>query len=209
MKFVQVWSKEQAALPVVVPAIAVRLVTTKLPTLKMSNERKIHKALWKKTQKDSLKGYTFIEVLVGLVIITLIFAFGYAGFREFARRQTIISAVRSLKGELRLAQEQALAGKKPDDVNCNAPNTLQGYYFRVTSSTSYKIEALCSGGTVDVKEKEVISPLTISTPSPNPILFKVVGQGTNIPSGDATITITLPASGQSSDITVSSAGEIQ
>lgn len=166
----------------------------------MSNEKENDKILG---------GYTLIEVLVGLVIVTLIFSFGYVGFREFARRQTIISAVRSVKGELRLAQEQALAGKKPDHVNCNSPNRLQGYYFRVTSTTTYKIEALCTGGTVDIKEETITSPLTISAPSPNPILFKVLGQGTNIPSGDATITITLPATSQATDITVGSTGEIQ
>jgi prepilin-type N-terminal cleavage/methylation domain-containing protein len=154
-------------------------------------------------------GYTFIEVLVGLTIITLIFAFGYVGFRDFARRQTITSAVRSLTGELRLAQQQALAGNKPDNVNCNPPNTLEGYYFRVTSTTTYQIEALCSGGVVEVKQNEITDILSISTPSPNPILFKVLGNGTNIPSGDATITITLTASAESQDITISSSGEIR
>ena len=154
-------------------------------------------------------GYTFIEVLVGITIVTLIFSFGYVGFRDFARRQAITSAVRNLKGELRLAQEQSLAGKKPDDISCDSPNTLQGYYFRVTSPTTYEIEALCTGGVVDVKEAEISSTLSLSTPTPNPILFKVLGQGTNIASGDATITITLTASGESQDITISETGEIQ
>lgn len=154
-------------------------------------------------------GYTFIEVLVGITIVTLIFSFGYVGFRDFARRQTITSAVRNLKGELRLAQEQSLAGKKPEDVNCDSPNTLQGYYFRITSPTTYEVEALCTGGVVDVKQGEISSTLSLSTPTPNPILFKVLGQGTNINSGSATITITLTASGESQDITISETGEIQ
>jgi prepilin-type N-terminal cleavage/methylation domain-containing protein len=160
--------------------------------------------------KDSASknGYTLIEVLVGLTIITLIFTFGYAGFREFARRQLVTSAIRSLKGELRLAQEQAFAGKKPDNANCNSPNTLRGYYFRVTSSTTYQIEALCSGGVVSVKEVEITSPLNISTPSPNPILFKILGEGTNIDTS-ATITISLPETSQSTDVVISQTGEIQ
>lgn len=171
----------------------------------MQNE----KALKTLQNQKGKKGYTFIEVLVGITIITLIFAFGYAGFREFARRQTLSSAVRDLKGELRLAQEQALAGKKPDHANCNTPNLLSGFYFRVTSATTYTIEALCSGGTVEIKEKEITTPLTISTPTPNPILFKVLGQGTNIASGDATITLTFPEAERSADITISVTGEIQ
>lgn len=167
------------------------------------------KKLTSKQRNFASFGYTFIEVLVGLTIITLIFTFGYVGFRDFARRQTITSAARNLKGELRLAQEQAFAGNKPSHVNCNPPNTLGGYYFRVTSTTTYEIEALCSGGAVSIKQNEITSILSISTPSPNPILFKVLGEGTNIPSGDATITITLTASGQSQDVRVSASGEIQ
>lgn len=158
-------------------------------------------------QKDS--GYTFIEVLVGITIVTLIFSFGYVGFREFARRQVITSAVRELKGELRLAQEQAFAGKKPNDPSCNSPNTLQGYYFRVTSPTTYAIEAYCTGGTVELKQEEISSTLELSTPTPNPILFRVLGEGTNITSVNAVLTITLTASGDSQNITISQTGEIQ
>ncbi len=157
-------------------------------------------------------GYTLIEILVGLTIISLLFGFGYASFRDFSRRQTLVGTAKSVQGDLRLAQEFALAGQKPDDVSCNSPETLDSYSFKVYSASQYKIEADCTGGAAGIVYKDVnLSPdITLSTPSVNPIKFKVIGTGTNIPSGQST-TITLTQSGTNAQlvITVGSGGEIK
>lgn len=133
----------------------------------------------------TLSAYTLIEILVGLTIIGLLFAFGYVSFREYSRRQAFASVVRGLKADLRLAQEKALSGEKPDDVRCNAPNVLTGYNFRVTSTFTYSLEAVCTGGApIVVKSVDVLSAgVGIAAPSHNPILFKVLGQGTDISQG--------------------------
>lgn len=157
---------------------------------------------------DKRSGYTLIEVLVGLTIIGLIFSFGFVSFRDFARRQALASAARALRGDLRLAQGQALAGKKPSDIFCNSPNTLDGVNFRVVSSSNYVFETSCTGGNVEIKSVDLSSDITISTPSPNPILFRVLGHGTNIASGDVTITLTQTSSSATADIIISANGEI-
>ena len=54
-------------------------------------------------------GYTLIEILVGLTIIGIIFGVGFASFREFSRRQSLAGGVKTLVGDLRLAQEQAIS----------------------------------------------------------------------------------------------------
>ena len=154
------------------------------------------------------RGYTLIEILVALTIIGLIFSFGYVSFREFSRRQALVGQVRSIQGDLRLAQGMALAGQKPDDANCNSPNLLGGYYFRRISNTSYSIEADCTAGTSVIKSVNLPADITISSPSPNPILFKILGQGTNV-SGSATITITQVSTGRTSVVTVTDGGEIK
>ena len=155
------------------------------------------------------KGYTFIEILVGLSVVGLIFSFGFVSFREFSRRQSLIVAASNLKGELRFAQERALSGQKPDEVSCNDPNSLEGYNFRVVDPGSFAIEAVCSGGNVEVKTITLSGDLAISAPSPNPILFKVLGHGTNIGAGlSGTITLTQVDSGATQDVVVSSSGEI-
>ncbi len=157
------------------------------------------------------RAYTLIEILVGITVIALLFLFGYASFRDFSRRQAMNSAARTIRGDLRLAQEQALSGNKPanpTDPKCEAPNVLNGYYFRA-ASTSYAIEVACSGGTVTAKNVNLPSDISLTAPSPNPILFKVLGQGTNLTASDATIILTQAGTLNTQTITVTSGGEIK
>lgn len=151
------------------------------------------------------KGYTLIEILVGITIIGLIFGFGYVSFREFSRRQALAGAVKEIKGDLRLAQALALSGDKPNECS----TYLKGYNFRVADSSSYKIEASCGAVTYEDKTVNLPGNVSISTPTPNPILFKVLGQGTNIPQGtSATLTLTQTGTGITTTITISDGGEI-
>jgi prepilin-type N-terminal cleavage/methylation domain-containing protein len=166
-----------------------------------------------------MKGYTLIEILVGLAIIGLLFSFGFISFRDYSRRQTLAGAVKEVQGDLRFAQEDALSGLKPDDINCNYdPVTLggrflNGYDFTVVSQNpaEYEIMASCSGGDAANPTKDVLlsSGITI-VPSQNPILFKVLGQGTNIPGGtSASITLSLTGLTDTATVTIGSGGEIQ
>ena len=154
-------------------------------------------------------GYTLIELLVGLSVIGLIFSFGYVNFRDFSRRQALDSAARDLKGQLRFTQERALSGQKPPNSNCDSPNRLDGYNFNIASNSNYTVEAQCSGGVAVIRNINLSENVTISIPSPNPILFKVLGQGNNIPDGTSiTLTLTQVESGNTQDITIGSGGEI-
>lgn len=157
----------------------------------------------------SANAFTLIELLIGLTIVGLIFSFGFANFRDFSRRQALLGEMRKVTGDLRLAQEKSLSGDKPTDISCAAPYVLNGYNFYVTSSTSYKIQADCSGGTVDVKSVDLVTGVTISTPSPNPIVFKALGQGTNIAPGGTTLTLTQDETSATQTINVTSTGEIK
>ncbi len=155
-------------------------------------------------------GYTLIEILVGLTIVGLLFGFGFVSFRDFSRRQSLAGSAKRIQGDLRLAQESALSGKKPDDFNCNPPNVLSSYSFKVYGASNYKIEANCTAGAVVIKNVDLAADISISTPSPNPIMFKVLGEGTNIPAGgSATLTLTQEGTNKTFDITVSASGEIK
>lgn len=155
------------------------------------------------------RGYTLIELLIGLSVIGLIFSFGFVSFREFSRRQSLTSAKRNLTGELRLAQELALSGEKPDNPFCTSPRILHGYRVRVVTNGNYVVEASCAGGNVQVKSIDLAPDIAISIPSTNPILFKVLGQGTNITTADTTITLTQIQSGATRDVVVDKSGKIQ
>jgi prepilin-type N-terminal cleavage/methylation domain-containing protein len=160
-------------------------------------------------------GYTLIEILVGLSIIGLLFGVGYANFRSFSERQVLLNAAKSMRGDIRIAQEIALAGQKPNDSKCNSPsNSLNGYTFTVLSPSSYEIRASCSGGLASTPYKIVTmnlgATITSPMPSPNPILFKVLGQGTNIDAGQSTqITLIQTGTNNKTTITISSGGQIQ
>jgi prepilin-type N-terminal cleavage/methylation domain-containing protein len=151
------------------------------------------------------RGYTLIEVLVSLTIIGLLFGFGYANFRDFSRRQAVVAAGRMVVGDLRLAQQKALSGEKPD----GCLGSLETYDFERVDQSNYKILAACSGGRVAVKDQAMPSDIFISSFSPPTISFKVLGRGTNVPAdADAIITLTQTGTNNLVTITVKSGGEI-
>jgi len=154
------------------------------------------------------KGYTLLEILVALTIVGIIFSIGYVGFRSFSQRQEMQSVARNIRGDLRLAQGQALAGKKPPGVNCDSPATLDGFNFSVDSATTYSINAVCSGGLIETKSVSMPSGITITPGAVNPIVFKIIGNGTNI-TGQVVINITQTGTTNTASITVTEGGEIQ
>jgi prepilin-type N-terminal cleavage/methylation domain-containing protein len=169
-----------------------------------------------KIQKDftlrngNSRGFTLIEVLVGLTIIGLLFGFGYVSFRDFARRQSLAGAAKSLVSDIRLAQTNALSGFKPDHVNCDTPNTLEAWRVGFTSTTQYRLVAVCSGGIVVAKTVDSPSDVVMTLPAVNPIIFKVLGQGNNIPLGSqASIVLTQVGTGSVQTIVIGSGGQVR
>lgn len=157
-----------------------------------------------------MKGYTLIEILVSITIIGLIFGFGFVSFREFSRRQALSGTAKNLMGQMRLIQEEAISGKKPDDPVCNAPERLDGYSFRVVDSANYVFAAVCSGGVVVTKSITLPADISIATPSVNPILFKSLGKGTNIPaSTSVTLELSQSGTGYETSIVISFSGDIK
>lgn len=164
------------------------------------------------------KGYSLIEVLVVITIIGVLFSVGYANYRSFSRRQTLMGIAKQIEGDMRLAQQMALSGEKPPGsypVGCDN-RVLDSVRFGIskTAPINYKIRAVCGEDATDNYPiiKTFFLPegfsYNISTFAPNPIHFKVLGQGTNIPSGsNGTLTIN-DAFGNYATITVDSGGSI-
>jgi prepilin-type N-terminal cleavage/methylation domain-containing protein len=161
-------------------------------------------------------GYTLIEILVALTIIGLLFGVGYANFRSFSQRQILVGIVKQVQGDLRSAQQMALSGQKPNELGCIA-NSLDGIRFGLTTSApyTYQLRAVC--GSVEnnypiIKEYEFPGDVTPApvTFTPNPIIFKVLGNGTNIPAGQSVaITLTQTGTNNRATVTVTSGGEIK
>lgn len=159
----------------------------------------------------NINGYTLIEILIALTVITILFTVGFVSYRDFSRRQALQGAVKVVQGDLRKTQQNAMSGIKPAGASCNNPNSLIGYNFTVLAGGSgYTIEASCSGGSIVMDTVSIPTGITINPlPSPNPILFKVLGQGTNIPGTGTTITLSQTGTGSTLDITIGAGGDIK
>lgn len=151
------------------------------------------------------EGFTLIELLVVIGTMALLFGFGYANYRDFQRRQYLEGAARMVRGDLRLALEYALAGRK--EPGCDV---LEGYVFRRTSASGYRIEDSCNaGGGNDIKSVTLPADIKMDAlPTANWFLFKVLGRGINRDS-DVIITLKHQAAGNEQTITVTTGGQIK
>lgn len=148
------------------------------------------------------KAFTLIEMLVTISIMTILFGMGVAAYRNLARRQSLEQAAAEVSQTLTQAQANALGGKK---INC-AAETLAGWQVRFLAG-NYTLEEACQITNYIVKTVYYPVSVTGTLPSPNPILFRVLSQGTNIP---VSTTITLNNSQSlTKSIIVSSTGEIK
>jgi prepilin-type N-terminal cleavage/methylation domain-containing protein len=154
--------------------------------------------------KSLKEGYTLIELLVGITIISIVFTIGFAGFREFSRRQALSGVTKSIKADLRLAQQLSLTGQKPnsDQGTCTQ---LNGYTFKIESITEYTISANCTNANRVVKTVDLDTNVSIS-PNLSSVQFKVLGQGTNLVT-DYVISLS-HSSGAAATITVGTGGEV-
>ena len=174
--------------------------------------RKIIKKTIKALNMKSKRGFTLVEILITLTIIGGLFSFGYANLRNFSQRQATINASREVESAIKLTREFALAGNKPSTGNC-VTGALDGYkiQFNDTADT-YSIYAVCSGSDESVGRTDVALPpgidLTLGQPETS-IIFKTVGDGTDIPEEGSFVVITGNSGTENSvDVQISSSGEI-
>lgn len=151
-------------------------------------------------------GFTLVELLIVLVIVSILFGIGYANYRDFSRRQSLVSAARQMEADARLAQEMALSGKKPA-AGCVV---LDGYKFKLLSATnSYQISAYCQLD-MDVVPKTLPAGITFTFTPPPPddsVIFKTLGHGTNL-TANLAIILSLTNTNYQVVLTITPAGEI-
>ena len=154
-------------------------------------------------QAGARRGFTLVEMIVALSVITLIFGLGLTTYQNFFKRQIVEQVALSLISDLQLEKDKALSGEKPSGWCDGAGETLLGWRLDLTTS-GYSVLPACSSGVDGAVFKSVTFPAGISAASPAQILFKVLGQGVN---GDYTIILS-DLSGNSRAIRVVSSGLI-
>ena len=153
-------------------------------------------------------GFTIVELLVVISIMTLLFSIGYGRFRDFSRRQALASVARQIEGDIRLTQELASSGKKPD--RCV---TLSVYRFRVNNNDTYNINAECTEWDDDNDSDKyfkyrVAIPhgFSLSAPDGRNINFYTVGGGND--AGDGYSVDIEDATGDTLTVSVTSGGDV-
>jgi prepilin-type N-terminal cleavage/methylation domain-containing protein len=163
-----------------------------------------------KQDKSNIRGFTIIELLIVLLVMTILFSVGYANYRGYARRQRFMAVIRQLEGDIRMTQTLASSGTKPDGCS-----SLKGYRFEVNvNAISYSIIPVCENLVADaVKTATLGDNITaVSTnDTDNGILFYVLGRGTDIDLSVGepfVINITDDNSGTASAVSVGTNGEV-
>jgi len=164
-----------------------------------------------------VKGFTLIEVLITILVISIFLGVSLASYRDFSRRQQVKVLKREITSDLRIAQKNAISGVKP--TGCTG--SLEGYSFEVVSGSPilYEVNAICTdpiGGSDReflISSKTFPDTVMISAPSVNPLVFKPLSFGTNIPSGSVeVITISNSFTGSSASsltVSINYTGEIE
>lgn len=124
-------------------------------------------------------GFTLIELIVVMSIISLIFGIGIVRYQDFNRTQTIKSANLNLKNNLRDIQAKASAGVKPA-TGCT---TLLGYQVWWVDNSTYRARAYCSdggGGGVGPNVFYTLPPGIIFGQNFTAFRFLTLNQGVNV-----------------------------
>jgi len=156
-------------------------------------------------------GFTLIEVLVVIAIMGIFFVVGSVNFNDFQKRKVVSGVADQIRGDLRLAQSDAITGQKPNDPQCNTPKILDSYSFEIVSNTEYNVGANCVVGASThkvIRDVKLPSGIHISTPAP--LIFKILGQGTNLGINSTwTLTVSQTGTTNTAVVTVTSGGQIQ
>lgn len=151
-----------------------------------------------------MNGFTLIETLVSISVISVLFLVGFAGFREFATRNELLEATKLVKQELLLAAQRAASGEKP--IGCT--NNLNSYVASFVSS-SFEVIADCGTPGVDaqdlvIKKIDFTGGIT-KVGSAQSISFKVLSLGIEGPT--QTITLQNPL-GRQNALTITTTSSV-
>jgi len=159
--------------------------------------------------KNSCPGFTLIELIVSVAIISILTAIGIASYTSFQQTQELKTAASELKNNLRFYQNKALAGENAD--LCGA-NDFYGYNIIINSSF-YEAYVTCSvgegDGNIQASKKTYNLPanITINLETTGNLTFKAMTGG--IESAREPFIINLCGYGKLYTITVDQSGNIQ
>lgn len=133
-------------------------------------------------------GFTLIELIVVVSILTVLSTLGIAAFINYSRTQALNEAVSDVATMLQTAKSRAQSQVKPTSGAC-ASSPLDGYRVTFSSaSPTYKLEVVCGGNTLSppIETKNLPQDIAfVNLTSEIPLLFEVlsgrVKESTSVP----------------------------
>lgn len=164
----------------------------------------------------SCRGFTLIELLVVAAVIGIILGVGMAQFARFNRSQLVAQVANEIRSDLRLVQSKALAGELPDACGSKS---LDGYEVEFCGAivvppctrNSYILRAVCKDVKPEIKTVRLPDKVTLTPPTVNPVLFNILGLGSNIPEPDGAgeAVVIIRGFGTSQEVVISHTGDIK
>lgn len=148
--------------------------------------RKPHRIYTLPNNKVGSHGFTLLEIIIVITVVSLIFGLGMRRLLDFNKVQNIKGAGANLKNTIRVVQNKALSSLKPSGLSCRDGLDLSGYsmqWFEDTNLT--QIDSIC-GGSLSNNETEYKLSKDVIYDNSGTIEFYVLGKGA---SSNQTITI--------------------
>ena len=150
-------------------------------------------------------GFTLVELLVVVGIISVVTGFGVASYNRFNDKQKVEQAAKELVSNLRFLQSNAISGIKSfGSGSCTVGTTLDGWYADITNNKYYLkcsngSEIPASAGRLPLAEGADISS------SPGLVKFNPVYGDTDL---EVDLPIKVEMAGNEKTVTVSKNGNI-
>lgn len=132
------------------------------------------------------RGFSLIELLVTIAIISLLTGLTIAGYGTFNKKQTVKTEAYKLASNLRLAQQKAISGEKP--VGCTGD--LQSWQMNITAN-SYSQIVVCINPDSSTTINTTAFPTNVSS-SAGTITFSAMTGSVAAGSGYYTLIDTTP-----------------
>jgi len=113
----------------------------------------------------SFSGFTIIEIIVAISVITILVSVSYAGYAAFSQRQKLTSAGQTLKNDLRDIQSRSFNSEADCSIcNCNNPSVSSSVAWYIDLSESErKFYGICQGNLFTVTNLNLESDILIET----------------------------------------------
>lgn len=132
------------------------------------------------------KGFTLLEIIIVLSVLTILSTIGIASFSSGSKAASVETALNDIVSTFQLARSRAISQVKPDGQGvCNGD--LRGYRVEIKPQTnSYSLVLICENSTYTISTKTLPNNITFSNDPQTSFFFPIL---TGSVEGSGTVSI--------------------